>query len=67
MRTTLDLEDWLVEALLERCPGASKTEAIEHALKQYLENDSISRLVELAGSFEIDDVSGELRSADRHT
>jgi hypothetical protein len=67
MRTTLDLDDWLVEALAERYPGTTKTEAIERAIRRYLETDAISRLIELAGSFEIDDVSSDLRAADHHT
>ena len=67
MRTTLDLDDWLVNALLERSPGASKTEAIERAIRTYLESDAISRLIGLAGNFEIEDLSSELRAADRHT
>ncbi len=67
MRTTLDIEDWLLEALRERYPGVSKTEAIERALKSYLENDAVSRLVGLAGSFDIEDVSDQLRAADRRT
>ena len=67
MRTTLDIDDALMAALLERKPGASKTEAIEQALKEYLEDDAIGRLVALAGSFEIEDVSAERQATDRHT
>jgi len=43
MRTTLDLDDWILQALLERHPGASKTQVIEQALKSYLETDAIAR------------------------
>jgi hypothetical protein len=56
-----------VESLLERHPGATKTEAIERALKAYLEEDAIQHLINIAGSFDIEDVSGDLRRADRHT
>ncbi|HLQ33136.1 MAG TPA: type II toxin-antitoxin system VapB family antitoxin [Chloroflexota bacterium] len=67
MRTTLDIEDWLLEALMQRYPGVTKTEAIERALESYLEADAVSRLIGLAGSFEIEDVSREVRAADRRT
>jgi hypothetical protein len=65
MRTTLDLDDSLVSALLARHPGVSKTEAIEIAVRRYLAESAVSRLRELAGSVEINDVSAELRRADR--
>jgi len=65
MRTTLDLEDGLVEALMARHPGLSRTEAIERAIKVYLEGEAVERLLSLAGSFEIDDVSADLRAVDR--
>ncbi|MGI8595743.1 MAG: type II toxin-antitoxin system VapB family antitoxin [Thermoleophilaceae bacterium] len=67
MRTTLELDDNLLETLLARLPGRSKTEAIEVALRGYLATDAISRLREIAGSVDIEDVSQELRAADRHT
>jgi hypothetical protein len=67
MRTTLDLDDRLVEALVARNPGVPRTEAIQRALRAYLEADSVDRLLALAGTFDIEDVSGELRTADRTT
>jgi hypothetical protein len=65
MRTTLDLDDGLVEALTSRHPGLSRTEAIERAIKAYLEGEAVERLLSLAGSFEIEDVSADLRAVDR--
>src|SRR5215475_8892814 len=44
-----------------------QTEAIEIAVRRYLAGSAVSRLRELAGSVEIDDVSAELRHADRTT
>jgi hypothetical protein len=67
MRTTLDLDDRLVESLVARNPGVPRTEAIHRALRMYLEADSVDRLLALAGTFDIDDVSEELRAADRTT
>ena len=65
MRTTLDLDDSLMQALLLRFPGVSKTEAIERAVRAYLADSAVSGLRELAGHLDIDDVSTELRRADR--
>lgn len=65
MRTTLDLDDVLVESLTARYPGVPRTEAIERAIRAYLEMDSVAQLLSLAGSVDIVDVSGELRAADR--
>ncbi len=67
MRTTLDLDDDLVAALLVRNPGSSKKEAVEEAIRAYLATDALDRLRALAGSFPIDDVSRELRRLDRRT
>lgn len=61
MRTTLDLDDALFETLLARHPGATKTEAVERALREYLAYDATTRLRELRGAVEIEDVSRELR------
>lgn len=67
MRTTLDLDNALIDALLARHPDASKTEAIEIAVRSYLERGASSELRRLAGTLEIEDTSCELRRADRTT
>lgn len=67
VRTTLELDDALLEALMARHPGASKTEAIETAVRTYLSTDSTARLRALAGGVEIVDVSAEMRRGDRAT
>lgn len=67
MRTTLDLDDNLMEALLARHPDASKTEAIETAVRSYLERGASAGLRELAGTLDIEDASCELRPRDRTT
>jgi Arc/MetJ family transcription regulator len=61
MRTTLDLDDSLMDALLARHPGASKREAVENAVRAYLALDSIERIRALRGKLEIEDLSAELR------
>lgn len=61
MRTTLDIEDALMEALLARLPGVTKREAVERAIRSYLENGAVERLRALRGAIVIEDVSEELR------
>lgn len=67
MRTTLDIDDHLLEALLARHPGVSKREAVERAIAEYLSKDAAARTMALRGSLEIEDVSADLRGADRRT
>ena len=65
MRTTLDLDDELMTALLERHPGVSKTEAVQRAIREYLQNDAAARFGALRGKVDIEDVSAESRRLDR--
>jgi hypothetical protein len=67
IRTTLDIDDGLMETLLARLPGRSKTHAVEHAISSFLSSDSVDRLKALAGTLEIEDVSTGLRALDRTT
>jgi hypothetical protein len=65
MRTTLELSDTLLAALMARLPGVSKTEAIQRAVRFYLAHETVAQLRELAGTLEIEDVSVPLRRVDR--
>lgn len=65
MRTTLDLDDRLMESLMARHPGESKTKAVESAIAEHLRRGAVDWLLENAGSIEIDDLSHEMRSLDR--
>jgi hypothetical protein len=56
-----------MSSLLARLPGRSKTEAIEHAIGAFLATDAVDRLLAIAGTLDIDDVSDELRKLDRTT
>jgi len=67
MRTTLEIDDELLASLLARHPGASKREAVERAIAGYLATDAAARTRALAGNVEIEDVSAELRRADRRS
>ncbi len=67
IRTTLDIDDELMRTLLDRLPGRSKTDAIEHAIEAFLAGDAVDRLRRLAGTMEIEDLTHELRALDRTT
>jgi Arc/MetJ family transcription regulator len=67
MRTTLDLDDDLISALLIRHPGVSKTEAIEMAIRVYLRESAMEGLRRRAGTMEIEDLSDGPRRQDRDT
>jgi hypothetical protein len=67
MRTTLDLDDDLMRALLDLHPGISKTEAVETAIRAYLADDVNARIDALRAGIDIEDVSRESRRQDRHT
>jgi hypothetical protein len=65
IRTTLDIDDRLMEALMARHPGASKTKAVEAAIEEHLRRGAVDWLLANAGEIEIEDVSGEMRAIDR--
>lgn len=65
MRTTLDIDDDLLKALVARHPGISKTEAIELAIRTYLAADAAEGLRELAGAFDIEDLTPLRKQAHR--
>lgn len=51
MRTTLDIDDRLLDALMARSPGMSKTKAIERAIDQYVKTDAYEQVRALRGAF----------------
>ena len=60
MRTTLDLDDDLMERLLAQFPDTSKTKAVELAIEGYLTRQAYDRIMELGGAFpDMVDVSEE--------
>jgi hypothetical protein len=65
MRTTLDLDDDLMEALMARHPELSKTKAVEAAIEDHLRRGAVDWLLANAGKIEIEDVSKEMRAIDR--
>lgn len=65
MRTTLDIDDRLMESLMARHPGESKTRAVETAIEDHLRRGAVDWLLANAGKIEIEDVSAEMRAIDR--
>lgn len=65
MRTTLDLDDDLMEALMARHPQLTKTKAVEAAIEDHVRRGAANRLLRLRGKLEIEDVSIEMRAIDR--
>jgi Bacterial antitoxin of type II TA system, VapB len=65
IRTTLDIDERLMEALMARHPGKSRTEAVEVAIADHVRRGAVDRFLALQGSLDIEDVSAEMRAIDR--
>lgn len=66
MRTTLDIADGLIDALMARYPAASKTEAIEIAIAAHLSEDAAGWLRAQAGTVAFDEAAWrEARAVER--
>jgi hypothetical protein len=65
MRTTLDLDDALMEALMARHPEMTKTKAVEAAIEEHVRRGAVDRLLRMRGKIDIEDVSKEMRAIDR--
>jgi len=54
MRTTLNLDDYLINKLLETTREKSKTRAITIAIKDYLKNNNIKKILSYQGNLKIE-------------
>ena len=54
MRTTINIQEDLMDALLARTKSKTKTKAIELAIKDYIEKKSIEDLISLSGKINVD-------------
>ena len=63
MRTTLDIADGLIDALMARYPAASKTEAIETAIAAHLSDDAAAWLRAQAGTVAFDEAAWQAARA----
>jgi Arc/MetJ family transcription regulator len=55
MRTTLELDDALMDALMARLPGKSKTKAVEVAIDDYVRKGAAKAIRELQGKVVFED------------
>jgi Arc/MetJ family transcription regulator len=55
MRTTLELDDSLMDALMARSKGKSKTKAVETAITDYLRRDAARGIRRLRGKITFED------------
>lgn len=54
MRTTINIKDDLMNALLVHTKAKTKTKAIEISIREYIEKKSIEDIVSLSGKISID-------------
>lgn len=54
MRTTINIKDDLMEALLIHTKAKTKTKAVELSIREYIEKKSIENIVSLSGKITID-------------
>ena len=54
MRTTVNVSDELMNALLKRTKSRTKTQAIETAIREYLDRKAVEDLISLSGKIHID-------------
>ena len=55
MRTTLNLDDYLINKLLEITREKSKTKAITIAIQDYLKKNNIKKILSCQGNLTIED------------
>ena len=64
MRTTLDIDEKLLESVVKLTGEKSKSKAVGKALEAYKRQKSIDALLAMAGKLEIDDVTEDQNAAD---
>ncbi len=64
MRTTLELPEKVLTETVRISGKKKKSEAVRVALEDYIRRNALSRLLELPGKIEIEDVSEELEKAE---
>ena len=55
MRTTLEIDEGLLEELVKLTGEKSKSKAVCEALREYIQQQKIDRLIELMGQVEIEE------------
>ena len=64
MRTTLDIDEKLLESVIKLTGEKSKSKAVGKALEAYKRQKSIDALLAMAGKLEIDDMTEDQNAAD---
>jgi len=54
MRTTININDDLMDALQKRTKARTKTQAVEYAIREFLKKKEIEDLISLSGQIDID-------------
>jgi Arc/MetJ family transcription regulator len=54
MRTTINIKDDLMQALLSHTKAKTKTKAVELSIREYIEKKSIEDIISLSGRITID-------------
>jgi Arc/MetJ family transcription regulator len=55
MRTTLDLDEKLLERVIEATGEKSKSKALNKVMEEYLRHRAVDELLAMAGKIELDD------------
>lgn len=64
MRTTLSIEDTLLEQVMQFTESPNRSEAVRIALKAYIRQQEIQQMRAMRGTIDIDDTWRELRALD---
>ena len=54
MRTTINIKDELMDAIMALTKAKTKTKAVEISIREYIERKSIEDLISLSGNIDID-------------
>lgn len=54
MRTTINIDDEILDFVMKETGAATKTEAIRQALKEYVRQRKVEKLIALAGKVRFD-------------
>jgi Arc/MetJ family transcription regulator len=64
MRTTINIKNDLMEALLAHTKAKTKTKAVELSIREYIEKKSIEDIISLSGKINIDSDWQEVEEAE---
>ena len=65
MRTTLDIDERLLSAVVKATGERSRSKALQKVMEEYMRRRAIDELRDSAGRIGIDDMQEEQRAADR--